>query len=95
MVLVIIVEQSNNGKQQINDKLHHNETIINEPNVDQTQGIVLRRSHWKLMPTILNNCVINLWKSVFGLGGNKDLVLFSQAMESNDSTKWINAIKIK
>ena len=46
VVLITIVEQSNNCKQQINDKPLHNETIINEPNVDQTQGIVLRRYNW-------------------------------------------------
>ena len=36
--------------------------------------------------------MIYLQESDFDIGTSKDPILFSQAMESNDSDKWIDAI---
>ena len=37
--------------------------------------------------------MVYLQESNFGIGSSKDPISFSQALESVDSTKWMNAMK--
>jgi hypothetical protein len=67
--------------------------VANEQMVEEPQGEVLRRSQRERRSSILDEYVVYLQKSDFDIGSSKDLISFSQALESVDSTKWMNAMK--
>jgi hypothetical protein len=61
--------------------------------VEEPQGVALRRSQRERRSAISDEYVIYLQESDFDIGLSKDLISFSQALESVDSTKWMNAMK--
>ena len=92
IVVPTVVVQYDNVEQQLNDQPLHNEAVTIEPIVEESQGVALRRSQRERRPAIPDDYVIYLQESDFDIGTSKDPVSFSQAMESNDSTKWIDAM---
>jgi transposase InsO family protein len=92
IVVPIIDEQPDNIEQQINEPPLHNEAVTNEPIVDGPQEVVLRRSQRVKRSVISDDYVVYLQEFDFDIGTCKDPVSFSQAIESNDSAKWINAM---
>ena len=70
--------------------LHEDTTIENI--VEPPQPAVLRRSQRERKPAIPDDYMVYLQESDFDIGINKDPVSFSQAMNSDDSSKWVNAI---
>jgi hypothetical protein len=84
-----------NGEVSGSDKLQNvviHEAVTNEPIVDGPQEVVLRRSQRVKRSAISDNYVVYLQESDFDIGKCKDPVSFSQAIESNDSAKWINSM---
>ena len=92
IVVPIIDEQPDNIEQQTNEPPLHNEAVTNEPIVDEPQEVVLRRSQRERRSAISDDYVVYLQESDFDIRTCKDQVSFSQAIESNDSAKWINAM---
>ncbi len=61
--------------------------------VEELQGVALRRSQRERRSAISDEHVVYLQESDINIGSSKDLISFSQALESVDSTKWINGMK--
>ena len=68
------------------------ENISIENVVEPPQPAPLRRSQRERRPTITDDYVVYLQESNFDIGIRKDPVSFSQAMESDDSSKWMEAM---
>ena len=84
----------------MNDQILHEEPVVNEPmepaiNVPivEPQETILRRSQRSRKSAVSNDYVVYLQESEFDLGIKDDPVSFSQAVESVNSTKWIDAMK--
>ena len=67
--------------------------MINEPEVDESQPIALRRPQREKRLAILNDYVVYLQESESDLGIENDPVTFSQAMNDVNSDKWLEAMK--
>ncbi|RVW83183.1 Retrovirus-related Pol polyprotein from transposon TNT 1-94 [Vitis vinifera] len=85
--------------QQVEDNEQHNrdgslplENIAIENVVEPPQPAPLRRSQRERRPAITDDYVVYLQESDFDIGIRKDPVSFSQAMESDDSSKWMEAM---
>lgn len=89
------IVQDDNVEEQINDNLPYNEIAINEPIVEEPQEIILRRSQRERRSAISDNYVVYLQESDFDIEINEDPVGFSQAIDSADSNKWIDAMNDK
>lgn len=74
-----------------NDSPFHEDIAI-ENNVEPPQPAVLRRSQRERRSAISDDYVVYLQESDFDIGINKDPVSFSQAIESDNSSKWIDAM---
>ena len=92
IVVSPVVEQYDNIEQQSSDQSLHNENVTNEPIAEQTQGMALKRSQRERRSAISDDYLVYLQEFDYVLGTSKDPVSFSQAIESSDSEKWINAI---
>ena len=92
-IVPIFVEQPNNIEQQINEPSLHNNMGTNEQMVEEPQGVALRRSQRERRFVISDEYVVYLQEFDFDIGSSKDPISFSQALESVDSTKWMNAMK--
>ena len=92
-----VIEPINNPNEQyegqINDPITHNEIVINEPRVDESHPIALRRSQREKRSAILNDYVVYLHESESDLGIENDPVTFSQAMNDVNSDQWLEAMK--
>ncbi|WJZ82589.1 hypothetical protein VitviT2T_002334 [Vitis vinifera] len=82
--------------QQVKENEQHNrdsslppENIAIENAVEPPQPAPLRRSQRERRPAIIDDYVVYLQESDFDIGIRKDPVSFSQAMESDDSSKWM------
>jgi hypothetical protein len=93
IVVPIVVEQPNNIEQQINEPSLHNNMVTNEQTVEEPQGVALRRSQRERRSAISDEYVVYLQESDFDIGSSTDPILLSQALESVDSTKWMNTMK--
>ena len=82
----VAIQPNNSWEQQI---LH------DEPAVVEPQAIALRRSQRDRKSAISDEYVVYLQESEFDLGIDNDPVSIKQAMECDDSTKWLNAMKEK
>ena len=85
--------------QQVEENEQHNrvgslppENIAIENAVEPPQPAPLRRSQRERRPAITDDYVVYLQESDFDIGIRKDPVSFSQAMESDDSSKWMEAM---
>ena len=85
--------------QQVEENEQHNrvgslplENIAIENDVEPPQPAPLRRSQRERRPAITDDYVVYLQESDFDIGIRKDPVSFSQAMESDDSSKWMEAM---
>ena len=76
----------------VNNELVVNDNVNNEPVVEPPEA-VLRRSQRQRSFDISNDFVVYLQESEIDLGMNNDLVSFSEAIESFDSSNWINAME--
>ncbi|KAJ9565087.1 hypothetical protein OSB04_001053 [Centaurea solstitialis] len=83
-----IVESTNNEEPQ-HQPQSHNEIIANEEIVEQP---ALRRSVRERRNAILKDYVCYLQESDFDIGIMKDPVSYSQAIASDNSEKWIDAM---
>jgi hypothetical protein len=90
-VVPTIVQSFDNVKQVIDQSLHY-EIITNEPILEESQGIALRRSQRERRSAISDDYIVYLRESDFDIGTSKDPISFLQAIESNDSVTWINAM---
>ena len=68
------------------------ENIAIENAVEPPQPVPLRRSQRERRPALIDDYVVYLQESDFDIGIRKDPVSFSQAMESDDSSKWMEAM---
>jgi len=82
IVVPLADEPHNDQEEQINDP-----EVNNEPVVEQPQEIVLRRS------AISNDYVVYLQESENDLSIDNDPVSFSEVMNSDNSDKWLDAMK--
>ena len=85
--------------QQVEENEQHNrdgslppKNIAIENAVEPPQPAPLRRSQRERRPGIIDGYVVYLQESHFDIGIRKDPVSFSQAMESDDSSKWMEAM---
>ena len=85
--------------QQVEENEQHNrdgslppENIAIENIVKPPQPTPLRRSQRERRPAITDDYVVYLQESDFDIGIRKDPVSFSQAMEGDDSSKWMEAM---
>ena len=86
-------EQSNDlPEQQINDQPLHDE-VISEPTNDIPTEVALRRSQRQRRSAISDDYMVYLQESDFDIGIDKDPVSFSQAINSPNSSKWVEAMK--
>ena len=93
IVVLIVVKHQNNIEQQINEPSLHNNMVTNEQMVEELQGLALIRSQRERRSTISDEYVVYLQEFDFDIGSSKDPILFSQALESVASTKWMNTMK--
>ena len=61
--------------------------------MEKPHEIALRRSQRERRSAIPNDYVVYLQESELDIGIDNDPVSFSQAIECNDSIKWVNAMK--
>ena len=80
-----------NEQHNANDPPLHEDIAI-ENVVEPPQPAALRRSRRERRSTILDDYVVYLHKSDYDIGINKFSISFSQAMKSDDSSKWIDAM---
>jgi len=89
VVVPHVVETHNNQEeQQINDP-----EVNNEPIVEQPQEIVLRSTHIDIKYAISNNYVVYLQELENDLSIDNDLISFSEAINGDNSNKWLDAMK--
>jgi hypothetical protein len=88
--IVVPCAQTHNDQvqQQVNDPESDNEPIVEQP-----QEIVFRRSQRERRSAILDDYVVYLQELENDLGIDKDPVSFSEAINGNNSDKWLNAMK--
>ncbi|XP_022846239.1 uncharacterized protein LOC111368978 [Olea europaea var. sylvestris] len=90
----IVKRHENLPEQQINGQTPHNEVATDEPALNEPQEITLKRSQRQRRPAISDDYVVYLQGSEFDLGiVDDDPVSFSQAIESANSDKWLDAMK--
>ena len=78
----------NDQEEEINDPEVNNELVVEQP-----QEIVLRRSQREKRSAISNDYVVYLQESENDLSIDNDPVSFSEAMNSDNSDKWLDAMK--
>ncbi|RYE20332.1 MAG: transposase, partial [Sphingobacteriaceae bacterium] len=94
VVVPVHVDHDNDlQEQQINDQAPFNDVVPNEPIIDEPQEVALRRSVRERRSAISDDYVVYLQESEYDLGIDNDPVSFSQAIESENSIKWLDAMK--
>jgi len=88
IVVPLVDEPNNDQEEQINDP-----EVNNEPVVEQPQEIVLRRSQREKRYDISNDYVVYLQELENDLSIDNDPVSFSEAMNSDNFDKWLDAMK--
>ena len=89
------VEQVEENEQHNRDGSLPPENIAIENVEEPPQPAPLRRSQRERRPAITNDYVVYLQESDFDIGIRKDPISFSQAMESDDSSKLMEAMNEK
>ncbi|XP_075101663.1 uncharacterized protein LOC142177101 [Nicotiana tabacum] len=90
-IVHFIEEHFENAEQHLDEMLHEEtNSQISEP-----QEITLRKSQRARKLAISDDYVVYFQESNFDTGLKKDPLLFSYAIESNESKKWIDAMKEK
>ncbi|XP_075080360.1 uncharacterized protein LOC107807206 [Nicotiana tabacum] len=90
-IVPVVEEHFDNTKQHLDETLHE-ETNSQISDTNEPQEVPLRKSQRVRKSAISDNYVVYLQESDFDIGLNKDPVSFSQAIESNESEKWIDAM---
>jgi hypothetical protein len=70
-----------------------NDIVTNEPTIEESQGIALRRSHRQRKSAIPDDYVIYLQEYDYDVGSINDPVSYTKAINNVDSNKWIDAMK--
>lgn len=78
--------------EQLTDSPHHEDIPIDDVNVEPPQPVALRRSQRERRSAITDDYVVYLQESDFDIGIQNDPVSYSQAINSKDSDKWIDAM---
>ena len=92
VVITQPVQQVEDNEQNNRDGSLPLENIAIENAVEPPQPAPLRRSQRDRRPAITDDYIVYLQESDFDIGIRKDLVSFPQAMESDDSSKWMEAL---
>ncbi|XP_075101857.1 uncharacterized protein LOC142177284 [Nicotiana tabacum] len=93
VALEVVVQHNNQQEQQINDPTTNNEVAVNEPTLDEPQEVELIRSQRQKRSAISDDYLVYLHESETDFGIDNDPISFSQAIESNNSDKWLDAMK--
>jgi len=88
IVVPLADEPHNDQEEQISDP-----EVNNEPIVEQPQEIILRRSQREKRSAISNDYVVYLQESENDLSIDNDPVSFLETMNSDNSDKWLDAMK--
>jgi len=88
IVVPHVDEAYNDPEEQINDS-----EVNNEPVVEQPQEIVLRKSQREKKSAISDDYMVYLQESKTDLSIDNDPVSFSEAMNDDNSDKWLDAMK--
>ena len=84
---------NDNTEQHLNEEPSHQVTNSHMTDANEPQEIVVRKSQRERRSTILNDYVVYLQESDFYIRINEDPVSYSQAINSVESNKWIDAMK--
>ena len=76
----------------MNEEVPHEKPNLPPADISEPRGIALSKPVRVRRP-ILNNYLVYLQESDFDCGIDEDPVSFSQAINSDKSDKWINAMK--
>ena len=79
--------------EHIDNELSDNVQVTNEEMVEEPQEEILRRSVRQKRPAISDDYVVYSIEHECGLSIDEDPVSVKQAMESDNSKKWFNAMK--
>ncbi|XP_075091938.1 uncharacterized protein LOC142172071 [Nicotiana tabacum] len=91
-IIPVVEEHFENTEQHLDETLHE-ETNSQISDTNEPQEIPLRKSQRVRKSAISDDYIVYLQEPDFDIGLNKDPILYSQAMESNESDKWINDMK--
>ncbi|XP_075080193.1 uncharacterized protein LOC142165730 [Nicotiana tabacum] len=91
-IVPVVEEHFDNTAQHLDETLHK-ETNLQISVTNEPQEMPLRKSQRVRNPAISDDYVVYLQESNFDIGLKKDPISFSQAIESNESDKWIDAMK--
>ena len=91
--IVPTLQEQNNDGQYLNERVPHQETNLLPVEQNEPQGMTLNRPVRIRRSAIFDDYVVYLQESDFDCGIDKDPVSFSQAINSDDSGKWIDAMK--
>lgn len=91
-IIVLIVVPPFHNSDQMTNEASSNEIVTNEPIVEQSQGIALRRSQRQRKSALPNDYVIYLQECDYDVGTTNDPVSYSEAINNVDYDKWIDAM---
>ncbi|WVZ05897.1 hypothetical protein V8G54_019243, partial [Vigna mungo] len=92
-VNVLIPQNEHINVEPVENEQVTNEKLINEQLIEEPQEAALRRFVRQKRPAILNYYVVYFVENEYDLSIDEDPVSFRQAMESNNSENWLNAMK--
>lgn len=92
IVLPNVVGPTNSVEPIVNDHALHQGHVAIEPSVSTSPEVSLRRSTRPRRPAISDDYMLYLQECEFNMGLEKDPATYSQAMKSEDSDKWIDAM---
>ena len=87
------LQEQNNDEQYLNEEVPHEEPNIPPAEINESRGITLSKPVRVRRSAISDDYLVYLQESDFDSGIDEDPVFFSQAINSDKSDKWINAMK--
>ena len=87
------LQEQNNDEQYLNEEVPHEKPNIPPADINEPCGIALSKPVRVRRPAISDDYLVYLQESDFDYGIDEDYVSFSQAINSDKSDKWINAMK--
>ena len=87
------LQEQNNDEQYLNEEVPHEEPNIPPAEINEPRGIALSKPVRVRRSAISDDYLVYLQESDFDCGIDEDPVSFSQAINSDKSDKWINAMK--
>ncbi len=87
------LQEQNHDEQYLDEEVPHEEPNLTLADRNEPHGIALNKPVRVRRPAISNDYVVYLQESEFDCGIDEDPVSFSQAMNSDESDKWLDAMK--